>query len=239
MNDDDEDVEDDDAEIQALADDMSLNNFMTADGDLKLRDTTVSTSRSAPAAAVAAIAAKELRRRGNWLPKTIMAQHVNPDGIRGLTCLVALTSGVAQVDNSKVDIALTNDGQEQEPTVTEAFHDDMTDLGEFYNNLPRNDGESEAEFTRKRFAMEDAVRDMKKSGNTTSIYKIGVPFRCDPTEKHVQICGMPNGSRFAHIDLSEKKKIKKQGIVMMGRASTRGSPKGPTHGDNTYSNIGA
>ena len=166
-----------------------------------------------------------------------MAEHVNPDGIRGLTALVALTSGVAQHDNSKVDVALTNDGQEL--TVTEAFHDEMTDLGEFYNQLPRNDGESEAEFTRKRFAMEDAVRDMKKTGTTTSIFKLAIPFRCDPTEKHVQICGMMNGARFAHIDLSEKKKIKKQGIVMMGKAATRGSPKGPTHGDNTYSNIGA
>ena len=113
----------------------------------------------------------------------------------------------------------------------------MLDLEVFYNQLPRNDGESEAEFTRKRFAMVDAVRELKKEGPPTSIFQVKTPFRCDPTEKHVQICGMPNGARFAHIDLSEKKKIKKQLIVMMGKR-TRSGQKGPSHGENMYSKIG-
>ena len=95
-----------------------------------------------------------------------------------------------------------------------------------YDSVTINsDGMSIEETMRCYFAMRDAAREMIDLGETNSVFQCRTPFRVDPTEKRVQFIGFEDGSRFVHIDLAEKKRIKKQRVVMVSkkRASNKHS----------------
>ena len=151
----------------------------------------------------------------SWVPKKLWSQYTNPDGIRCATILLAMTSGCMEEDNDGVQIELTEDGTQL--VVAEKFEDFMISVNEFYDGFAHGPTESLEERMRRRFAMQDAVRNMEASGNTTSIYRMPTPFRADKSSMRVIFCGSSNGGRYAHIDLSEKKKVKKSHVLIMAK----------------------
>ena len=84
--------------------------------------------------------------------------------------------------------------------------------------------------------MADAVLSMKNRNTTTSVHKIKTPFRVDPTDNRVIFTGDESGNRFVHIDVWEKKKVKKQTVVLMTKRAKR-SQAGPESSSNQYSTL--
>ena len=150
--------------------------------------------------------------RPAWIPKKVTAQHINQDGIKCWTVLIALTGGAIDEDNNGVEVEVTHDGNVL--TVSETCSPDVLDVAGLCASVTINsDGMSIEETMRRRFAMRDAVREMIDIGETNSVFQCRTPFRVDPTEKRVQFIGFEDGSRFVHIDLTEKKRIKKQRVA--------------------------
>ena len=179
------------------------------------------TSASTPRSAVAISRTEDAQ--GNWVdatgqawvPKKLWAQYTNPDGIKCATIMLSLTSGCVEADNSAAEVELTEDGTEL--AVAEKFGDFMISVNKFYDEFAYDPTESLEERMRRRFAMEDDVRNMQATGKTTSIYRMTTPFRADKSSMRVVFCGSNNGGRYVHVDLSEKKKAKKQHVVMMSK----------------------
>jgi hypothetical protein len=93
----------------------------------------------------------------------------------------------------------------------------MAAIDRFYNMFPKADDETDDEFNRWKYAMEDMVQTLLAEGSLNSIYRMSLPFRVDPTVRHVRILGTTDGCRFAHVDLAEKKKIEVEQVIMMDK----------------------
>ena len=172
-----------------------------------------------------------------WTPKKIVTTYTNVDGVCCLTILFALSSGVASKDNSGVEIEVTENGWEL--TLAERWNGFMLDTENFYNQFPKDPRESDDEFIRRRFAMMDTVRTLKANGQDDALvsqYRQRLPFCVDPTEKRVTYTGTSDGAHFAHVDLAERKQVRRQHVIMIDR-SKRSCNKSPGRMHVEYSSI--
>ena len=96
--------------------------------------------------------------------------------------------------------------------------------------------ETEDKFNHRKYAMEDKVHSMMVSqGTLNSIYRMLLPFQVDPTVQRVRILGTSDGCRFAHDDLTERKKIKVEEVIMMDKRNLL--PTSAEKNNHSYSNI--
>jgi hypothetical protein len=153
-----------------------------------------------------------------WEPKKIATEWKNKDGIRNLSLIIALTGGAANTDSNGVECKVTSDGTEF--VISERWSSLMLQIDSFYEPLKdhRAHDESEDEFNRRKYAMEDQAQAlMQQSGDAivASVFKMSLPFQVDPTSLRTRFLGTRDGNRFCHIDLTEKQKFKAHTVMMM------------------------
>ena len=167
----------------------------------------------------------------------IAKQWKNLDGVRCFTAIFVLSSGVFQGDSTGIEVEVTEDGNML--TIAESFTQSQLDVEGFYRAFPKDPSESDSEFIQRRFAMMEAVREMRSNQQTVSIFKMKTPFRVDPSQKRVVLLDGGDGCKYIHIDLSEKKKLMKQMVVMMSHSKTRNnSNPSPSMKQHEYSMLG-
>ena len=90
--------------------------------------------------------------RPAWIPKNIAAQHINQNGIKCWTTLIALTGGAIDEDNDGAEVEVIHDGNVL--SVSETYSPDMLDVAGLYDSATINsDGMSiETTWGRRRFA---------------------------------------------------------------------------------------
>ena len=173
-----------------------------------------------------------------WEPKKIVKEWTNGDGVKNITLVIALTGGAAEKNSSGVECKVTTDGTVF--AISEHWSALMLEMKTFYNKMALDNGETEDEFERRRFAMEDATTVMKKHAKVgeplKSVFKMTLPFPVDPTSLRVRIMGTTDGNRFCHIDLTEKQKYKVTPVVMMDAGRYRCKP-GSTEKPTRYSGL--
>jgi hypothetical protein len=158
-----------------------------------------------------------------WIPKKLVSEWKNRDGIKCLTLIFQLTGGVADNDNNGVEVRVSNSGEEF--VISEVWSPMMIDIGEFYDLFPKARHETDDDFNRRKISMEDTVGNLLENygGTLTSIYRMPLPFRVDPTVQRVRIIGDEKGTRFAHVDLTERKKVEVEKVFMLGKKVTPSS----------------
>jgi hypothetical protein len=103
----------------------------------------------------------------------------------------------------------------------------MINIKAFYKSVDLADNETDDDFNRRRYSMEDQVKVMLDAAGSmdtlTSVYRMPLPFIVDPTSLRVRFMGTKDGGRFCHVDLTEKLKLKSQGVQMLdaGRISSK------------------
>jgi hypothetical protein len=148
-----------------------------------------------------------------WIPKKLVTEWKNKDGIRCLTLIIQLTGGVAASDNNGVEVKVSNNGEEF--AISELWSPLMSQIDDFYTYFPKANDESEDEFNRRKYAMEDKVQAIVGTGSMKSVYRMTLPFRVDPTVRRIRFLGTSDGCRFAHIDLAERKKFEVEQVIML------------------------
>jgi hypothetical protein len=148
-----------------------------------------------------------------WVPKKLVTEWKNKDGIRCLTLIIQLTGGAATSDNDGVEVKVSNHGEEF--AISEAWSPLMSQIDDFYTYFPKTADETDDEFNRRKYAMEDNVQSIVAEGPMKSVYRMSLPFRVDPTVKRVRFLGTEDGCRFAHIDLAEKRKFEVEQVIMI------------------------
>jgi hypothetical protein len=150
-----------------------------------------------------------------WIPKKLVTEWKNKDGIKCLTLIFQLTGGVASNDNNGVEVKVSNNGGEF--AISEEWSPLMSDIGDFYTSLQKAHDETDDDFNRRKISMEDTVGTLldDNGGSLTSVYRMPLPFRVDPTVQRVRILGDDKGTRFAHVDLTERKKVSVEKVIML------------------------
>ena len=144
-----------------------------------------------------------------------MKEYYDSDGVRCIFLNITFSSGSTAKD---VDIDVSNDGWYV--VATEAWDQMMLNPKEFYSQFPNLGGVSDEDFLRRRFAMEDAVRDMKRRKGVkgdaimASTFNCKLPFHVDRSATTVTYVGYL-GTFSAHIVLKEKGKLKPPTVVML------------------------
>jgi len=179
----------------------------------------------------------------DWTPKKIVNEWENDDGVRNLSMILALTGGAADKSSSGVECKVTADGGQF--VISEQWSSMVVDIADFYQPLlaHKPDDETTDEFIRRRFAMADQVRKMMKAGGfnkgepMVSVYRMALPFQVDPMSLRVQVCGAKDGSRFCHVDLTEKQKLVVQSVLMLDSGRGRNNIIRSTETPKKYSNL--
>jgi hypothetical protein len=148
-----------------------------------------------------------------WIPKKLVTEWKNKDGIRCLTLIIQLTGGVATSDNNGVEVKVSNNGEEF--AISELWSPLMSQIADFYSYFPKANDETDDEFNRRKYAMEDKVQSIVAQGCMKSVYRMHLPFRVDPTVTRIRFLGTNDGSRFAHIDLAERKKFELEQVIII------------------------
>jgi hypothetical protein len=148
-----------------------------------------------------------------WIPKKLVSEWKNKDGIRCLTLIIQLTGGAANNDNDGVEVKVSNNGEEF--AISEVWSPLMSQIDDFYTYFPKAADETDDEFNRRKYAMEDNVQSIVAEGPMKSVYRMSLPFRVDPTVKRVRFLGTNDGCRFAHVDLAERKKLEVEQVIMI------------------------
>lgn len=167
--------------------------------------------------------------RGNWVPQIVQGFYEDTDGIKHAAVIVALTGGVANSDTSKIEVSTINNGHSI--VVSEDWNDEMTNMDLFYSNVEKKEDETDDDVHLRRFAMIKAVRqklqDSRSADTIKSEWYTRLPFQADPTTLKHEIIGNDEGSRFLHIDLTERKRVKIGTIKMINKAKEFQTPKKP------------
>ena len=154
-----------------------------------------------------------------WIPKKLMTEWKTGDGVRCLTLIIQLTGGSAASDNNGVEIKVSNNGLQF--VISEVWSPLMSRIADFYTYFPKPIDETNDEFTRRRFAMEDNVQGIMGQASMTSIYRMTLPFKVDPSVTRIRFLGTSDGCRFAHVDLAEKKKFEVEQVIMIDTTKKR------------------
>jgi hypothetical protein len=82
--------------------------------------------------------------------------------------------------------------------------------------LTKSADEIDDEFNRRKYAMEDNVQSILVEGPMTSIYRMTLPFKLDPSVTRIRFLGTTSdGCWFAHVDLAEKKEFEVEKVIMI------------------------
>jgi hypothetical protein len=158
-----------------------------------------------------------------WIPKKLVSEWKNKDGIRCLTLIIQLTGGAANSDNDGVEVKVSNNGEEF--AISETWSPLMSQIDDFYNYFPKAADETDDEFNRRKYAMEDNVQSIVAGGGAmNSVYRMSLPFRVDPTVKRVRFLGTNDGCRFAHVDLAERRKLEVEQVIMIDTMKNKQLP---------------
>jgi len=166
------------------------------------------------------------KERGNWIPQHLQGTYEDTEGIQHAALIIALTGGTASADTSMIEVSCTNNGHSI--LVAEDWCDEMTDMDLFYQNVDKREEETEDDMYCRRFAMIKAVRNKQRDNNfgpVRSVFHSKLPFQADPATLRQEIFGNKDGSRFLHIDLTEKKRIKIKAVKMMTKAKDTSAKK--------------
>jgi hypothetical protein len=159
----------------------------------------------------------------HWSPKKIVSSYTDPQGVRHLTVLFALTGGVLAEDNSGVEIKVTKGGFEL--TLTEKFPDLQLDMESYFHHFDKDPRETAEEFNRRRSAMMETIRMMKAyslDGLLASTYRYMLPFRVEPSEMRITYTGTLDGCRLAQIDMAERQQAQKQLVNIVRKVRPQG-----------------
>lgn len=166
-------------------------------------------------------------RVSTWIPQHIQGVYEDTDGIDHAAIIVALTGGVTNNDSSKLEVAIVDNGQTV--VVGEEWSEEMLNMDLFYSNVEMDPDESHDDIHLRRFAMIKAVRKKSKEDPRATTLKSSwysrIPFQADPATLRYKIFGNEEGSRFLHIDVTEKKRIKIDRVTMMTKTKTIRTPK--------------
>jgi hypothetical protein len=102
-----------------------------------------------------------------WIPKKLVSEWKNKDGIRCLTLIIQLTGGAATSDNDGVEVKVSNNGEEF--AISEVWSPLMSQIDDFYTYFTKSADETDDEFNRRKYAMEDNVQSILVEGPMTSI----------------------------------------------------------------------
>ena len=79
-----------------------------------------------------------------WIPKKLVSEWKNKDGIRCLTLIIQLTGGAANSDNDGVEVKVSNNGEEF--AISEVWSPLMSQIDDFYTYFPKAADETDDEF---------------------------------------------------------------------------------------------
>lgn len=96
----------------------------------------------------------------DWKPHFILTQWENNDAITCITILVALAGGTVDRSTDGISVDLDDDGHTL--CVSEVWPGHTQEMNLFYSHCPKKTGESEDNFTRRRFQMATVLRKMKE-----------------------------------------------------------------------------
>ena len=148
-----------------------------------------------------------------WVPKNLMTMWTNKEGVNFVSLILLLTGGAAAINSNGVELKVGGDGLEL--VISEVWSAFMESIDNFYSLFPKAADETDDEFNRRKYAMEDHVRAMKDgSSKLVSIYKKTLPFHVDPSTMKTCI-STADGCRFCHVDLAEKQKVEVNNVIMM------------------------
>ena len=114
-----------------------------------------------------------------WIPKKLVTEWKNKDGIRCLTLIIQLTGGAATSNSDEVEVKVSNMGEKF--AISKVWSPLMFTIDDFFHLFPKAADETDDEFNRRKYAMEDKVHALTTQGNLNSIYRMSLPFQVDPT----------------------------------------------------------
>jgi hypothetical protein len=137
-----------------------------------------------------------------WVPKKIVSEWTNDDGIRCISIIIQLSGGETLADSNDAEVQVSSTGDEL--AVSEVWNPLMADVRNFYLTFPKHKHESEENAMRKSIAMCDTSDVMAGGKPKRSTYRMTLPFRVDPSVKRIRFLGTPDGQRYASVDLAER-----------------------------------
>ncbi|CAB9509924.1 hypothetical protein SEMRO_411_G137520.1 [Seminavis robusta] len=164
-----------------------------------------------------------------WKPKRMVKEWENKHGIRHVTIIVWLSSGATEAD---IETMVSANGKKL--TISEKWHQDLLDIGEFYYLYQQHTKENLEDTNVRRHAMQQYVRSiLDVRGDVISEFTMELPFPVDPSTLNVTFPSFESGALFCHVDLAEKRKKRvAQSFVMRKRHA-----KGKKKGDIEYNNL--
>jgi hypothetical protein len=137
-----------------------------------------------------------------WVPKKIVTEWTNDDGIKCISVIIQLSGGETLADSNDAEVQVSSTGDEL--AVSEVWNPLMSDVRNFYLTFPKHKHESDENAMRKSIAMCDTSDVMAGGKPKRSTYRMTLPFRVDPSVKRIRFLGTPDGQRYASVDLAER-----------------------------------
>lgn len=137
-----------------------------------------------------------------WVPKKIVSEWINDDGIKCISIIIQLSGGSTLTDSNDAVVQVSSNGDVL--AVTEVWNPMMADARNFFTTFPKHKSESEENAMRKSIAMCDRSDIMAAGRTKRSTYKMALPFRVDPSVKRIRFLGTEDGQRYATVDLAER-----------------------------------
>ena len=137
-----------------------------------------------------------------WVPKKIVSEWTNDDGIRCISIIIQLSGGATLADSNDAEVQVSSTGDEL--AVSEVWNPLMSDVRNWYLTFPKHKSESDENAMRKSIAMADRSDVMAGGKPKRSTYRMALPFRVDPSVKRIRFLGTEDGQRYASVDLAER-----------------------------------
>jgi hypothetical protein len=137
-----------------------------------------------------------------WVPKKIVSEWTNDDGIRCISIIFQLSGGATISDSNDAEVQVSSTGDEL--AVSEVWNPLMADVRNWYLTFPKHKNESDENAMRKHIAMADTCDKMTGAKQKRSTYRMTLPFRVDPSVKRIRFLGTEDGQRYAAVDLAER-----------------------------------
>jgi hypothetical protein len=137
-----------------------------------------------------------------WVPKKIVSEWTNDDGIRCISIIFQLSGGATISDSNDAEVQVSSTGDEL--AVSEVWNPLMADVRNWYLTFPKHKNESDENAMRKHIAMADTCDKMASAKQKRSTYRMILPFRVDPSVKRIRFLGTEDGQRYAAVDLAER-----------------------------------
>ena len=137
-----------------------------------------------------------------WVPKKIVSEWTNDDGIKCISIIIQLSGGSTLTDSNDAEVQVSTGGDEL--AISEVWCPLMADVRHFYTTFPKHKGETEENAMRKSIAMCDRSDVLAGGRAKRSTYRMALPFRVDPSVKRIRFLGTEDGQRYATVDLAER-----------------------------------